>query len=397
MRKWIIALSAFAVMLAVPQAVQAGVMPGADKLPPYSTTTLEKAKLHPVRYLTSFKHAVNKRILELTLNPGLYKNADWQNGLVPNGKHLIVTERYKGDIVDRLHIGDSVASVKAQLGKPSFAEEDVFFYKTSLYYIGFKGSKTVEQAVFAQTPKLMDADILKKLVTALNANENLAEVVQENASAKAFFDSDGHIHGGGWYANAEEGVEAVQFDDNTITVYNNFEGKLYATSAKSKYKIVFEDYDQTIQNMQWSLNGYLDIRNRMKTEGRLSPGKKYTAMYEWITSDSTYFIIRSNDYSAPDLLIPGMFQNFWWLNDSYLIATDFISQHPMIVPVRSGADAEQIDVFKAAGIKAGNDTLEDVQITDIKANAFVVKYDGKTVTIAYTVDKNNKLKLSKSK
>lgn len=396
MRKWIIALSAFAVMLAVPQAAQAGVMPGADKLPPIHATTLVKAKLHPVRYLTSFKHQINKRVLEIVLNPGMYKNADWKSGLVQDGNHLIVTERFQGNVVDQLRIGDSVATVKAKLGKPSFVEEDYFFYKTSLYYIGFKGSKTVEQAVFAATPKLKDADILKKLVTALSANDDLAAVVADNAAAKAFFDDNGHIHGGGWYAYAEEGIEAVQFEDNTITVFNNFEGKLYTTSGNSKYKIVFEDIDQKIQRMQWSLSGYLDTKNRMQTEGRPSPGKKFTALYEWITSDSQYFIIRSNDNSTPDLYIRSMVQDWWWLSDNHLLTTDFISQRPMIIPVRKGSQAEPIDLFNAVGIQAGDDVAE-IEITDIQAGSFVVKYDGNTAKITYTVDQNNKLKLSKSK
>lgn len=399
MRKWFIVLSACAILLAVPQATQAAqavVMPGAGKLPPFSATTLDKTKLHPIRYLTSFKHQINKRIVEITLNPSVYKNADWKNGLIPDGNHLIVTERFKGDVVDQLRIGDPVATVKAKLGKPSFVEEDFFFYKTAQYYIGFKGRKTVEQAVFAATPKLKDADILKKLVTALNANDDLATVVADDASAKAFFDDNGHVHGGGWYAYAEEGIEAVQFEDNTITVFNNFEGKLYITFSNSKYQVVYENIDSKIQRMQRSVYGYLDIRNRMKTEGLLSPSKKFTALYEWITSDSQYFIIRSNDNSAPDLDVRAMVQNYWWLNDSFLLATDFISQRPIVIPIRSGSGAEPIDVFKAVGIQTG-DSMDEIKITDIKANSFVVKYDGKTATITFAVDKNNKLRLSKSK
>lgn len=365
----------------------------AAKLPAgISALTLGQAKLHPAASVDLSSHSIDARISELLAKPTAYSDGDYAAGLVQDEQQIIVSERRKAAFIGTLRIGDSMDAALQLLGKPSFRNGDISFYKTSSYYLGIQGTKTIERAVFCKTPSLADKDLLLKLLRLLGSNPNLAGVLDKNPSLQKSFETSGHIHGGGWYAWANAGLEAVDFDTREITVYNNYAGNLYQTASTQSYKVLFVDEDRTGNRMKQSLTEYTALNNRFPKEGKLSPSGKYSALYDWIYSELQYFTIRTSDHSRADRIINASVSHYEWLTDQYILYTQAFFSGVYIQPV--GSKGDPVDVLSAVGIKPGDD-MEESEIVSVGKSSFQIKYLGKNITIGYQIDAKGKIKLSK--
>ncbi|HZK27562.1 MAG TPA: hypothetical protein VFD00_08505, partial [Thermoclostridium sp.] len=264
----------------------------------------EEAGLSTIPYLNFDKFEMNPRVLFLLENSTSYTNDDYSNGLVYDDIFLIVSQRFDGCIIEDIAIGDEVSKVSQILGEPNYITGGTVVYKTKNYYLSFLGVERIEQAILSPVPKPYTEDILKKLVVNINKREfdSIAELLIENSELSEFFDYNGHIHGGGWYGHSMNGIYVEQFVENSITIYNNFEGDLYMSQEDVyKYGIVYQNTDCIVDRMLSALNGYSRTNEAFEQEGVVSPNGKYSSLYRWNYSQSYYFIIRAMDYSYPDV------------------------------------------------------------------------------------------------
>lgn len=295
--------------------------------------TREEAGLDTVPALDFSGFTLNRRIHELLLEDRPYTNEDMKNGIA---EPCLITERFQEPIIEDIAIGTALTEVIRILGEPSFQENTTTIYKTEDYYIGFYGTERVELANFVPNLKLLDEDILNNIVTALCVDQmDVMALLADDDTG--FFDSAGHIHGGGLYAESPYGIEIVYFDENEIKVHSNFEGNLYdmyyAGEDVSIPYVCFENNDMNVERMQSRFWNYCYLREAFSENGKTSPSGKYIAIYEWITSDHHYFTIRTTDFSAPDYRIAASVDEFEWLNGDYIVYTAMFSSLPAVIRV----------------------------------------------------------------
>jgi hypothetical protein len=361
--------------------------------------TIQQAGLHPLPVL-SFTGKLNERIAQILAKPSSYTNKDFKNGLIQDfsnsidSTYILVSEYYKEAMFDNIHIGDTLDSLKKTLGVPAFTENNVLFYKTSKFYMCFNGKNRIEQAIFAPITAPRTADMLKKMIETLQQDKGLNEILNDTPSTfRQLFEENGHIHGGGWYATSAAGIKIEEFEANTISVYNNFTGKLYKTDGQSRYTVEFVDKDSTVERMEWQLLAHLDNNERFVKEGKISPGKIYNIIYDWITSDSQYFTIRTMDRSQPDRYVHAMVVgDFYWITDKYLLYLDFINNLPYLLPTES-PNPDKIDILQKVGLTHDENSIDTALIVSVDSNSFTLEINGKKIKIQYSLDAAGKIKL----
>ncbi len=290
--------------------------------------TREQAGLDTIPALNFDRFTLDKRIHELLLESRAYTDEDMIYGIE---EPYLITERFQGAIIEDITIGTELSEVIRILGEPSFQVNSMTVYKTEDYYIGFYGTARVELANFVPNPKLQNEDILNTLLTALCVDQvYITEYLA--ISDTGFFDRSGHIHGGGHYAQSPYGV-LVDTLSQEIEIHNNFEGILYQVKGDSELALGFINSDSNVDRLYSGFWNYLYLKDYFLENGKTSPSGKYTAIYEWITSDHHYFTIRTNDFSVPDYRIGASAGEFEWLNDDYIIYTAIFSNLPVVIRV----------------------------------------------------------------
>ncbi|HEY8500924.1 MAG TPA: hypothetical protein VIL89_09920, partial [Clostridia bacterium] len=310
-----------------------------------------EAGLTTIPSLDFSQFEINPSILRLIEKPAAYTNEDYKTGLI-RGSYIIVSERFEENIIQDITIGDDIPKVTGILGEPSSITGDTIFYKTKDYYLGFKGREKVEQAIISNKPRKYFENILETIIDSINSPEfsGISSLLSKNGEISGFFDYNGHIHGGGWYACAMNGIFLEEFTENSITIYNNFEGNLYKLKGDTyKYGIKYTDIDYMINSMATELNGYIETNEMFRQRGILSPNGKYNSIYVWNYSESYYFIIRTMDNSCPDKYIelPAT-GDYYWLDDTYILYSDFFSSTPVLLNVESN---ETIDVHSETELR----------------------------------------------
>lgn len=354
-----------------------------------------QAGLSTIVPLDFTKFSINKRLKELLADPESYKNNDYKNGIVI-GEEVLVTERYKGNIINDIRIGSSVDYVKKVLGEPNvIADEGFIFYKTKDFYIGFMAYSKVEYAILFNRSIRNNKDILKRIIRELDAKNDLGEMIHNNDKMADIFEENGHINGGGWYANLYSGIQIYQFnDENSITIYNNFEDDLYRAN-NFKYDIKFVDSDYQVKNAISSIQVYIDNNYEFETLGVLSPSGKLKCTYYWGYSMSYYFTIRTLDNSKPDFRVPVPAHDFKWLTDNYILYLNAWTSAPCIVKVSDNSEPdEHVNVMYKLGVFDKDDDFQDTSfqysIKGINGNTINL-YDSesnKEYNVVYSIGNN---------
>jgi hypothetical protein len=352
----------------------------------------KQAGLSTIAPLDFTKFSINKRLKELLSNPGSYKDSDYKNGIVLMEQEVLVSERYNGNIIEDIKIGSSVDYIKKVLGEPNIADDKgFFFYKTQNYYLGFMGHSKVEYAILVNRLISNNKDILYRIIKELGAKNDLGEMIQNNMQMAEFFDEDGHINGGGWFANLYSGIQIYQFNDkNTITIYNNFDGDLFRAD-NFIYDIIFEDSDYQVKNAISSIQRYMDDNYEFETSGVLSPSGKLKSTYFWGYSMSHYFTIRTLDNSKPDFRMYIPAGDYKWLTDDYILYLDAWYSTPYIVKVSDKVPYENVNVMYKLGVFDKEDSIEgQYSIKGINGNTINL-YESeskKEYHVVYSIGKN---------
>lgn len=295
----------------------------------------EEAGLDTVPKLNFDGFALNQRIREL-LQGMPYTAEDMINGIE---QPYLITERFQGAIIENITIGTSLEEVVRILGAPSFQERNMTVYKTKTFYIGFYGAETVELASFIPAPKPYSEDMLNTILTALCMDEiYLTDWLEISETASGFFQDRGFIHGGGHYAISSNGIR-VDTLSQVIEIYNNFEGFLYKINTETELKPVYTNTDIHFESLYMDFLSYTSIGDTFAKNGKVSPSGKYIAIYEWITSDSHHYTIRTADHSVPDYTIGAVVRDFDWLNDDYIVYTAMFTTLPAVLRVADGAES----------------------------------------------------------
>ncbi|MGE5474418.1 MAG: hypothetical protein ACM3UU_09375 [Ignavibacteriales bacterium] len=370
------------------------------------------AKLDIVPKIDFGGRSLNKRIDDLLNKRSLYVDKDFSDGIALSNYYeaIIITERYKDSILDGIKIGESINRVKQMLGKPSFVKNDYILYKTNRFYIGFKGAKNVEQAIIKSNPASYDKQVLNKTLSKLYNSEEcgLNDIMQNDKKLSGFYDSQGHINGGGYYANSINGIEVTDFnEDSEVAIYNNFEGNLYCFSSDNRYKVNFKNEDCNINNLISDLDYYLEINKRFEKEGQLSPSGKYKFIYDWIYSMSQYFTIRTLDYSRADFRIPVSATSYEWLNDDYILYIRGVVPVPYVVRVpdytgqnRNNQYEQNINVLYKLGLEENEDYGEtkgdyNYTIKEVRDNTAVLydEYSKKELKVGFDFNEEGNIVL----
>ena len=359
--------------------------------------TREEAGLETIPSLDFSKFKLNPSIQRLLEDPPSYSDEDYRNGLVYRD-FLIISERFGGSIIQNIGIGDGISNVMEILGEPSCIIGNTMFYKTEGYYLGFKGEKEVEQAIISQRPGKYPADILKTLIISINRSDfnGISELIQSNDEISDFFDYNGHIHGGGWYAVSDNGIFIEEFTEKAIVVYNNFEGELFRIQEDlHNYGIVYENIDYLMDRMVSELDYYIWLNEKFDKEGIVSPGGKYNSLYIWNYSESYYFIIRAMDTGKTDLYIslPAI-GDYYWLNDRYILYSDFFSFAPVIVDVET---CETINLLETAELIDEEPGLRPFEIKSCKDGQIIIYNPDKDkeYLISYSFDPDGRVLLNR--
>ena len=351
--------------------------------------TRKEAGLSTISPLDSAKFIVNKRLKELLAAPESYKNSDYKNGIVIE-REVLVSERFKDNIVNDLKIGTDIDYVKKVLGQPNVTSDIGFvFYKTKDYYLGFKGYSKVECAILVNRSIPNDKDILRLIVEQLEAENDIGEILYGNQSLAALFDESGHINGGGWYRHSYSGIEIVQFDSKTITIYNNYEADLYKVKD-FKYDIKFVDSDYQVKNAINTIQAYIADNYEFDTLGVLSPSGKLKCTYYWGYSMSYYFKIRTLDNSKPDFRVSVPARDFKWLTDDYILYLNNWFTEPYIVKVSENTPYESINIMFNLGVFDKDDSVQDSPF-----NFSIKSINGNIITL-YDSESNKEYKVEYS-
>lgn len=349
---------------------------------------------------------LNSKVEALLSNRESYTNKDFQDGLILTSGTgaVLVTERYKEPVLGDIKIGEAIVRVKQLLGNSSYEVEDSFFYKTDDYYIGFKGQDSVRQMIAVNVPAKYDSQVLKKILEGLNEgdNEGLNAFLQKESRISDFFEKQGYINGGGYYANSYNGIEVVEFaDDNSITVYNNFEGVLYSYPGENKgsFPLEFINKDQFAEYLITDFNQYLNTNERFEKEGALSPSGKYQFIYDWIYSMSQYFTIRTVDLTKPDYVLNANASEYVWLSDDYILYIHGWASIPYIIRISENSDTN-INVLYHLGLLKEEDYGEAIGkyqyvIEEVTSKSITLfdNLNNKTLSIEFEFDSQNQIVL----
>lgn len=363
--------------------------------------------LDSIPLLDFSKFTFNNRISDILTDSNIYKDEDYKNGLVKESDtdSILISERFSENIISGIKIGTDIGLLKSILGNPSFSFNNFLFYKTSQYYLGFKGKEMVEQAIIRNNPLKYRPQILEVILNELNRKDysDLQSSINSNSEIANFFESNGHIEGGGWYANSYNGITIQEFpDDNNVTVYNNFEGDLYNYgNQKSNYKIVIKNEDYIVDLLSQEIDSYITINNKFDSEGTLSPSGKLKSIYDWVYALSQYFTIRTLDNSKPDFQIPATSKEYKWINDDYILYIHAFYNIPYIVKVYNSCD-DPNNVFYKLGItkeEYPSSIDYDLKIQDVSKDSIILEDNRtkKTYTIKYNFSKDGLINLSINK
>ncbi|NLX77918.1 MAG: hypothetical protein GXZ01_11235 [Clostridiaceae bacterium] len=354
--------------------------------------TREEAGLSTIPTFDFSDFSLNPSMQRILENPETYTDEDYRNGLVGEWSYdrlfvLIITERFSESIIQDISIGDNIAKVTEKLGEPGCFIDNTLFYKTNEYYLGFRGEKQVEQAVIAQKPGPYPADILKTIIENYNAIFDFDyESNTKTEQIHEFLGPVGHIHGGGWHTESMNGIFIESFGGDEITVYNNFEGELYDIRGDMyEFGIRYVDTDCIMDNMLFGLGSYISLNRRFEEDGIMSPGGKYNSLYVWNYSQSYYFIIRAMDNSTPDKYIGvAATGEYFWLNDRYILYSDFYSDAPCILDVETG---ETVSILEETGLfDFGGDYYRSYMFEILSSkDGIILVYYGEE-DIAYRID-----------
>lgn len=351
--------------------------------------TRKEAGLSTISPLDSEKFSVNKRLKELLDDPESYKNSDYKNGIVID-REVLVSERFKDNIVNDIKIGTDIDYVKKVLGEPNVKADIGFvFYKTKDYYLGFKGYSKVECAILVNRSIPDDKDILRLIVEQLDAENDIGEILYKNQVLAALFDESGYINGGGWYGNSYSGIEIVQFDSKTITIYNNYGADLYKVKD-FEYDIKFVDSDYQVKNAINTIQAYIADNHEFDTLGVLSPSGKLKCTYYWGYSMSYYFKIRTLDNSKPDFRVSVPAGDFKWLTDDYILYLNSWFTEPHIVKVSENTPYESINIMFNLGVFDKDDSVQDSTF-----NFSIKSINGNIITL-YDSESNKEYKVEYS-
>lgn len=358
--------------------------------------TREEAGLSTIPSLDFDGFVLNSSLLRILEKPTTYTNEDYKNGLICE-QFIIVSERFKDSIIEDIKIGEDISRVIDILGEPSSLVGNTLFYKTKDYYLGFKGNEKIQQAILSQKPHKYPKYILKTITDNINLLDfsGIPTLLSQNSEISEFFDHDGHIHGGGWYAFAMNGICLKEFTENSVMVYNNFEGDLYKLQGEEyKYGIIYNDIDYMMDSMVSALNSHIRTNVKFEENGLVSPGRVYNSVYVWNYSESYYFIIRSMENNHPDKYIglPAT-GDYYWLNNSYILYSDFFSYAPYLLNVNTEqivnvlAETELYDVddygFYSFEIKSYEDGFIEIYHEE----------ESKEYRIGYFFDEDGKIQL----
>lgn len=370
--------------------------PGIGKQNTLETIAREQAGLSTLPITDISNIEMNHRLTQL-LQEDKYLDNDYLSGIVRCRSGWLINKRFTQDIIGNIRIGSSIAGVKQLLGTPTVTEKEYLFYKTNKLYIGFHGTDKVEAVVLGNIPKSYDKNILHKLITELCTEDatNIFDLIQSDEEVRLFFDANGHIHGGGWYAESANGIVVEDFDGLNIIVYNNFEGELFQPGDF----ITYDNSDYMINSLIGDFNSYYGTERAFLEEGQLSPSGKYNSIYEWIHSQSHYFTIRTMDNTKPDFVIGAPACNYRWLNDNYILYLDMHSTLPFVMKVTDDEDSEQrFNILYELGSIKNNDAYEgmgtyEFEIQEIKPDSFAIFDKGakKTYAIQYTIEEQGQL------
>lgn len=298
--------------------------------------------LSSITKLDFSKFTLNNRINELLLKEKQYINDDYFRGIINDDNILIISDRFKEKVIDEVKVKMSIKEAIDILGPPSIKGKIGIYYKTKEYYLGLIGSNQIEEIAFIKSSNSYNRDIFYKILSGLETNkaETVLSEKMDNREIKKFFNNIGHIHGGGMYYSSSNGIVINEFsDDNYIKVYNNFEGDLYnIVDGKSIFPISFDNSDFLVNEIEFAINNYKITNKRFDEEGVISPGGKREFLYDWNNSESTYFTIRTLDNTRPDCFYVVMANDYYWLNDDYIIYIDFIDSKPYVFNVNKMED-----------------------------------------------------------
>jgi len=371
-----------------PESTKESIIPGG-----ITRITREEAGLTTIPSLDFSGYKLNGTIQRLLENPTSYSDEDYQKGLVYDN-FLVVSERFREDIIRNIGIGDGISEVFEILGLPSCIIGDTMFYKTGEYYLGFKGEKTVEQAVLSPKPGVYPSDILKIIAICINRPDyyGITTLLDENSEISEFFEYNGHIHGGGWYAFSNNGVYYEEYNKNAVVVYNNFEGELYKLQEDLyNYRIVYKDVDFLMERMVSELDGYIGLNKAFEEEGIVSPGGKYNSLYVWNYSESYYFIIRTMDASSTDKYVSlAATGEYYWLSDRYILYTDFFTLAPVLFDVETYETINLLDMTELIYDDFGYYSIEIKSHEDGKIIIYYSDGD-KEYRINYSFDPDGKI------
>lgn len=381
------------------EAVQEEVTEKQQSIEDKGLISREQAGLSTIPAKDISRLAINSRI-DAILKGEKYLDIDYTSGIVHDWYGLILNERFTKDIIGGIGVGSDIAEVIDILGEPSSKEGDYIFYKTNKLYIAFKGVEKVETAIISNIPKKYDKDILKKLLSELTKEDSLDlySLLHDNKEIGEFFDGNGHIHGGGWYADSNNGVAVEDFDGLSITVYNNFEGNLYNTQDL----ITYEDKDFMFEGLKIELDGYYWDNEQFAEEGILSPSGKYSSIYRWLTSDSHHFIIRTMNNSKSDFYIGVPALDYKWINDDYILYLNSYSTLPFAIKVTDNVHGRSsINIFYETGLIKSEDSTEGfdtnyLEIVSIEENEILIrdKNSDKQYLFRYEVDTDGKIEFT---
>jgi len=290
-----------------------------EPLTDYETENISRknAGLDSIAPLDFQNIQLNSRLKEL-LSGDKYLDSDFTKGIVKNNI-LITADRFKEIILtvegEPLQIGDSLSKLIKVLGSPNIpvSEYDPFYcYKTDSFYIGFVGTDVIE-AVVLYAPDPSENINMKDLIDSLAAFPCLTD---ENHD---WYEIN-HINGGGYLVEMNSiGISITEFDQKYVEVYNNFEDELYQFKGIGNYEIRYINQDALCNYMYSQFAQYQELEDNFKTDATISPNGTYSLITYWRYSMDNGLIIRTNDFSKPDMGGLGSGDlHYQWLNDNHI-------------------------------------------------------------------------------
>lgn len=318
---------------------------------------------------------------------------------------LRFTAKYKGKVIGDIPVGAAKDSVIKRLGKPNLDSDEyseaqgikIIGYKTQNYYIIFSGDKTITDIAIVKRDHLPKGyeNMLKVYLSEYLTNiDSSYDDVVKFYEKYSKFGAKNHIHGGGWKINYSFGLEIVNFfDENTVTVYNNFEGDFYDQSSIVEVEYIDKDSVFLSEIYYYNAQSYLD--SAIKREGKQSPNKKLVA---YADNDglysSAYILIRQLDGSKSDKEISvGYFTgDLKWLSNRYLFFTAMFNGM-YIYDASTGSKRELTKEFEKSKDSYREYTLKTV---DSKKIVYLDR-NNKQVILSYSFDKTGKIIIKRTK